>query len=174
MAKKSIEKGDPTTSEDELPQETEAIVEEITDEIPKIKLTKKGKPDGRSKPRTEKQIAAFKKLRETKNRVNSEKAVIRKTKLNKKKMEQQKHEEEYQEAIEPPSPKRQVPKLNPLPVDAKRVPREPSSSVTNNYYYYGDAPDKNKDKKERKSVEEELSPKVNNIPQQQSYQLHFG
>lgn len=50
-----------------------------------IRLTKKGKPDGRSKPRTEKQIANLRKMREAKALKRGEKAHIKALEEQKKK-----------------------------------------------------------------------------------------
>ena len=183
MPKKSIEKGDPSSSEEDVNNDVitkEEIPptlppEDTPEEKPKVRLNAKGLPDGRvGRPRTEKQLEAFRKMREKRTKLNEEKKIIRQSKINKKKMEQKKHEEDFQAAMDqPPSPKGQVPKLNQPQV--KPLPREPSSSVVNNYYYYGSPPDNNKDNKKIKSVEKELSPKVENSSQPKpTYQLHFG
>tara|TARA_R110002020_G_scaffold1280_3_gene6057 strand:+ start:2322 stop:2855 length:534 start_codon:yes stop_codon:yes gene_type:complete len=177
MPKKNIEKGDPSSSEDEVVNNDIITKEEIPqtlppedipEEKPKVRLNAKGLPDGRvGKPRTEKQLEAFRKMREKRTKLNEEKKVIRQSKINKKKEAQKKHAEDFEEAMDQPPILRRSPQVKPLP-------REPNSSVVNNYYYYGDRPDNNKDNKKIKSVEKELSPKANNIPHQPTFQLHFG
>ena len=103
--KKSIEKNDSSSSSEEEIVNNDVITKEeiptgeIPEEKPKVRLNKKGLPDGRvGKPRSEKQLEAFRKMREKRTKLNEEKKIIKESKINQKKMEQKKQIEDKEKA----------------------------------------------------------------------------
>ena len=141
-------------SENETPVEAPVVVEEKKEIVRTDKPNKKipkarkdGKMDGRSKPRSEKQLAAIEKLKE-RNRmrlipkdIQEEKIEIRE---HKKKVKAKEHIDELNKVRE-----------NDFEIPERKDRKyKTTGSVTNNYYYYG----KQDDNKEEKVKEEKQKP----------------
>ena len=160
-------------SDNELPEppvEPPVVVEEKKEIVRSDKPNKKvpkarkdGKLDGRSKPRSEKQLAAIEKLKErNRNRlipkdIQQERIEIRE---HKKKVKAKEHIDELNKVRE-----------NDFEIPERKERKYKSNAtVTNNYYYYGNQPDN----KEQKVKEEKPKPPEPKAPEQKYIKLSFG
>ena len=154
----------------EPPIEPPVVVEEKKEIVRSDKPNKKvpkarkdGKLDGRSKPRSEKQLAAIEKLKErNRNRlvpkeIQQEKIEIRE---HKKRVKAKDHIDELNNVRENDF---EIP-------DRKERKSKSNASVTNNYYYYGKSPDT----KEEKVKEEKPKPPEPKQPEPKYIKLSFG
>ena len=156
---------DPPVECCEIPEKPVLVRSETPNNV--TKLRKDGKPDGRTRPRTEKQLAAIEKLKErNRNRrhppeVRQEKEEIRK---HKQRIKDKEHIDELNRVRE-----------NSVDIPAKvekkeRVSKTPTEghTVVNNYYY-GSAPEPKSKPKETEPVRPEPV-----RPQPKPIRLLFG
>jgi len=154
----------------EPPIEPPVVVEEKKEIVRSDKPNKKvpkarkdGKMDGRSKPRSEKQLAAIEKLKErNRNRLVPKEIIQEKIEIkeHKKRLKAKEHIDELNKVRENDF---EIP-------ERKERKSKTTAAVTNNYYYYGHQPDF----KEEKVKEEKPKTPEPKAPEPKILKLSFG